>query len=308
MDSAMKVAVIGPGALGCLFGGRLALAGHEVWLLHHRQAAVDRLNEQGLRIDSDGTTHRVAVPATTDAADVGHADLVIVFVKSHVTESALEQHAACIGPDTAVLSLQNGLRHDERLREFVGDRRAIAGVTYQGAVMEEPGRVRHTSDGVSTFGGGDTTTVRNVARTLSEAALPAEVVDDPTTHIWSKQLISLPVKPLASLTRLSNGELVDCDETRAVMEFVVEEAIAVADAKGIELTTDDPMDEIVRTCRASYSHDSSMLQDVRAERKTELDEVNGALVEMGREEGVDVSVNALLTRLVRGLEYSYLEE
>lgn len=304
----VKIAIIGPGALGCLFGGRLAMDGHDVSLLHYRESYVDHVNEHGLRIESEGSTRTVSVPATTDASTIGHADLVLVFVKAHLTETALAEHSDCIGPETYLLSLQNGLRHYDRVRDHVGGDRALAGVTYQGAVMEEPGQVRHTSDGVSTFGGTTTEFAHEIERIFTAAGLPATLVSDPEPHIWSKQLISLPIKPLASLTRLSNGELVANDETRAVMEQIVREAVVVADAKDIDLHVDDPMEEIVQTCEASYSHYSSMLQDVRAGRKTEIDEVNGALVELAREEDVDVPVNTLVTRLVHGLERSYLDD
>lgn len=305
----MKIAVIGAGALGCLFGGRLTEAGNDVALLHHRQSYVDRLNEEGLIVeDENGDVTEVPVEATTDAAEFGPADLAIVFVKSHQTEEALAEHADCIGQETDLLSLQNGLRHYERLVEFAGRDRAFAGVTYQGAVVEEPGYVRVTSTGPSTFGGTDASGARRIAEVLEEAGFPTERVDDPRPYIWAKQLMSLPIKPLAALTRLSNGELVATPETRKLMADIVGEAERVAEARGIDVPMDDPMAEVVATCEHSSSHYSSMLQDVRAERKTEIDDVNGAIVDIAREEGVDVPVNELVTNLVRALEKSYLDD
>lgn len=254
----------------------------------------------------DGQTTEIAVDATTDAAEVGRADLVVVFVKSHQTERALEEHSACIGPETDLLSLQNGLRHYERLVEFVGEDRAFAGVTYQGAVAEEPGYVRVTSTGPSTFGGGNDGGARQIAEVLAGVGFPVERVDDPQPHIWAKQLMSLPIKPLAALTHLSNGELIAAEETRQLMERIVGEAERVAESRGVDIAMDDPMAEVVATCEGSHSHYSSMLQDVWAERKTEIDDVNGAIVDIAGEEGVDVPVNKLVTDLVRAREKSYL--
>lgn len=305
----MNVAVIGAGALGCLFGGRLTQAGNDVWLVHHRRSYVDRLNKAGLIIeDMDGGVAEISVDATTNAAEVGPVDLAIIFVKSHQTEAALREHAACMGPQTNLLSLQNGLRHYERLVEFSDEDRAFAGVTYQGAVVEEPGYVRVTSTGPSTFGGADEATARRIASVLEEAGFPAEVVGDPRPHIWAKQLISLPIKPLAALTRLSNGELVVTPETRELMAEIVAEAERVAESRGIEVPLDDPMAEVVAACEHSSSHYSSMLQDIWAERKTEIDDVNGAIVDLAREEGVEVPVNNLVTNLVRALEKGYLDD
>lgn len=305
----MKVAIVGAGALGCVFGARLTTAGHDTWLVHHREEYVDRLNDGGLTLEEkDGSTETFDVRATIDAFDVGPADLVVVFVKAHQTEAALDQHAACIGPATNLLSLQNGLRHYERLVGIAGEDRAFAGVTYQGAVVEDPGYVRVTSNGPSTFGGTDEEAARRIASILEGAGLPVELVDDPRPTIWAKQLVSLPIKPLAALTRLSNGELVDTEETRRLMERIVAEAARVADSKGIDIPMDDPMEVVVEACQESHSHYSSMLQDVWAERKTEIDEVNGAIVDLAREEEVDVPVNELVTDLVRALERGYLDD
>lgn len=303
----MKIAVIGAGALGCLFGGKLAAAGHDVRLLHHRRSTVDALNRDGLRIDGEDGVTSVSVPATTDATDVGDADLAVVFVKAHQTSDALEQHAGCIGPETVLLSLQNGLRHYDRLVDAVGPDRALAGVTYCGAHLDEVGRTTQTASGRSVLGGTDQQTAQTVAQILTDAGLPAERVDEPTSAIWTKQLVSLPVKPVAALTRLPNGRLVATDDTRAIMEAIVREAETVAAEIGIDLPDADPTARVVETCRAAPAHRSSMLRDVLAERKTEIDEINGALVDAARAESVDVPVNALVTRLVRGLERSYLD-
>lgn len=305
----MQVAVIGAGALGCLFGGRLA-TDHDVTLVHYRQSYVDTLVRDGLRVVSDvdgGETLDVSVPATTDAASIGPVDLALVFVKAHQTEAALSQHDACIGPDTTVLSLQNGLGNYETLCDHVGQERALAGVTYQGAVVEEPGVVRHTGDGVSTFGGENADAAERVADALEDAGLPAETTTDPRVAIWQKQLISLPIKPLAALTRLPNGELTEDDELADLMERIVSEALAVAAARGVDLPEEDYFETVLTVCERSSSHRSSMLQDVLAGRQTEIDAVNGAVVDLAAEEGVDVPANELVTRLVHGLERSYRE-
>lgn len=306
----MRIAVIGAGALGCLFGGRLAASGQEVTLVHYRQPYVDHLNNRGLRVESDlngSGPLEVAVSATTNAATVGPVDLAMIFVKAHQTEIALDQHTACFGPDTTVLSLQNGLRHYDVLREAVGPERALAGVTYQGAVIREPGVVTHTSNGVSAFGG-EASSVDHIATALEDAGFPIERVADPRSAIWAKQLISLPIKPLAALTRLTNGELVADKELVNLMAAIIAEAEAVADARNIDLPNKDYLNRVQNICEGATDHRSSMLQDVLAERKTEIDAVNGAVVDLAAEEGIPVPTNKQVTRLVRGLERSYLEE
>lgn len=303
----MRVAVIGAGALGCLFGARLAADGHEVSLLHHRLDYVDAVNADGVRIESevdDLSSLDLDVPATTDAGTVGAVDLALIFVKAHATEAALEQHAACIGDETAVLSLQNGLRHDEILRDVVGRDRALAGTTYQGGVLEAPGHVVQTAAGPSTFGGADRAAAERIAAAFESAGLPAEIVDDPERAIWEKQLLSIGIKPMAALTRLTNDEVVATAERRELMRQLVTEAVAVAEARGVDLPDRDHAEGVIDICRGT-DHYSSTLQDVFAERKTEIDEINGAVVEMADEYGIEVPANRITTTLVRGLEASY---
>jgi len=303
----VRVAVIGAGALGCLFGARLAADGHEVSLLHHRLDYVDAVNADGVRIESevdDLSSLDLDVPATTDAGTVGAVDLALIFVKAHATEAALEQHAACIGDETAVLSLQNGLRHDEILRDVVGRDRALAGTTYQGGVLEAPGHVVQTAAGPSTFGGADRAAAERIAAAFESAGLPAEIVDDPERAIWEKQLLSIGIKPMAALTRLTNDEVVATAERRELMRQLVTEAVAVAEARGVDLPDRDHAEGVIDICRGT-DHYSSTLQDVFAERKTEIDEINGAVVEMADEYGIEVPANRITTTLVRGLEASY---
>ncbi len=303
----MKIAVIGAGALGTLLGGLLADAGEDVHLLHHRESYVDAVNDEGVRIERDGRSRVVEVPATTDAADVGPADLGLVLVRSYQTREALAEHAACISPETRLLTFQNGLTNYEVLGSVVGEERALAGLTYQGADLQAPGVVRHTNAGETILGGPDGAFAERVRDTFEAAGIEVEVVEDPRAHVWDKQLVSIAFKPLAALTRLHNGPMVHDEALRELMEHLVAEAQAVAEARGIELFTEDPVAKVRRIGEANPDHRSSMLQDVAAGRKTEIDEVNGAVVEYGREAGIPTPYNAALTALVSGLERSYLD-
>lgn len=302
----MKVAIIGAGALGTLYGGLLAADGHDVWLLHHRADAAATIDEEGVVIEGvDGETRRVVVRATVDAAAVGPADLAVVLVKAHQTLSAVEQHAACIGPETRVLSLQNGVTNHYRLRDHVGADRTLNGVVNQGAVPLGPGHVRRSSEGLTELGGPDREFAERVAETFDSAGLETTVVDDPFDAIWKKQLVGGALKPLAALTRLTNGALVADDGLAETMLRLMEETAAVAATEGHDLDARATHADLVERMAGS-EHRSSMLQDVEAGRKTEIEDVNGAVVELGREAGVDVPYNELATRLVRGLERSYL--
>lgn len=302
----MRIAVIGAGALGSLFGGLLAADGNDVWLLHHRKEYVAAIEERGVSIEGpDGEARRIEVPATVDAAQVGSVDLALVLAKAHQTVPALEQHGACVGPETRVLSLQNGLTNHHRLGEHVGAERTLHGVTYRGASLSGPGRVVRTAPGPSVFGGPDGGFAERVGAVFESAGIEARVVDDPFRHVWEKQLWGVAIKPVAALTRLPNRELVADDGLAALMHRLMAEAGAVAAARGYEFDVDATF-ETLRDALADSTHTSSMLQDVEAGRPTEIEDVNGAVVTFGRAEGVDVPYNETVTALVRGLERGYL--
>lgn len=176
-------------------------------------------------------------------------------------------------------------------------------------MVETPGRVRHTAAGGSVFGGPDRAFAEEVATAFEEASLDATVVDDPEPVIWDKQLVSLAIKPFAALTRLPNDELLEQRELRWVMERVLEEAVAVGAARGVDLPHGDPQvaasDRLDRIRERATGHRSSMLQDVDAGRRTEIDEINGAIAAFADKHDVAAPFNRLLTALVRGLERGY---
>jgi 2-dehydropantoate 2-reductase len=187
----------------------------------------------------------------------------------------------------------------------VGAGRTLNGVTYQGASLSGPGHVVRSAPGPSRFGGEDGAFAERVAEAFESAGIEAEVVDDPFEAIWRKQLWGAAIKPTAALTRLSNGELVEHEGTRAVMRRLMEETASVAASQGVDLDADATF-EVLCEGLAGSDHGSSRLQDVRAGRKTEIDDVNGANVALGSEAGVDVPVNEVVTALVRGMERGYL--
>ena len=305
----MNIAILGAGALGTLFGGVLAHAGETVWLVHHDAATAHVLDDDGVEVDSEAVPieGRIDINATADASDVGEVDLVLVLTKTYQTRAALTQHEACIGSETRVLTLQNGLTVDQTLAEFVPEDRVLAGVTYQGATRHGTGVVEHTNTGKTVFGGADEAFAEQFASTLSDAGFDdVSAVADPRPEIWDKQLVSGAFKPTAALTRLPNGALVEHDAIASMMEHLVSEAEAVAEARGVTIPTDDPFERVKRIGTSNPTHKSSMLQDVEAQQQTEIMEANGAIAALAAEEGIDAPYNTAATALVRGLEQSYL--
>ncbi len=301
----MKIAIIGAGAMGSLFGGRLALAGEEVWLLDVWEEHVRTIGKKGLVIATVAEDLVARPMATTEPEDIGTADLVIIFVKSSATRTAAETAAGLLGPETAVLTLQNGYGNAEAIAEVVGAGRVIAGTTAQGATLLGPGRIMHGGSGDTHIGelrGGKTDRLEKVAACLTRAGIPTVGDDNVAALIWGKLVVNVGINALSAITGLKNGALADHEETRQVLALAVEEAVRVADAAGIRLPYENAVEKVLSVAVATAQNRSSMLQDLSGGRRTEIDAINGALVREGERVGVATPVNRVLTLLIKALE------
>ncbi|HWQ61050.1 MAG TPA: 2-dehydropantoate 2-reductase, partial [Negativicutes bacterium] len=244
----MKIAIIGAGAMGSLFGGRLALAGEEVWLLDVWEEHVRTIRDKGLTIATAAKDLVARPKATTKPEDIGQADLVIIFVKSSATRAAAETAAGLLGAETAVLTLQNGYGNAETIADVVGAERVIAGTTAQGATLLGPGRIMHGGSGdthIGDLGGRKTDRLAKVAACLTRAGIQTVADDNVATLIWGKLVVNVGINALTAITGLKNGELADHEETRQVLAMAVEEAVRVADAAGIKLPYDNAVEKVL---------------------------------------------------------------
>lgn len=306
-DTVDHVGVVGAGAMGALFGGYLHEAGYEVSLFDRWAEHVAAINEDGLRIERSDAEDVVVHPrATTDPSALESTDVLLVFVKSMDTQAAIEDADPLVSKDTVVVTLQNGLTNYDVLQEYYGSERVLGGVTTVGSSVGGPGHVRHTGEGMTKIGGEDRAAAQSFAGALEKAGFETTVVDDPIPHIWDKQIVSVGIKPTAALTGLLDGPLGEYNETAWFMEQLVREAVAVAEARDIEIPSDDPFATVQAVCETNYDTMSSMLEDVQKERHTEIDHINGAIVRYGEQAGVETPFNRAATALVKGKQRAYL--
>ncbi len=302
----MKISIIGSGAMGSLFGGRLSLAGQEVVLYDVYREHVDKVNESGLSIE-DAATGEVTMAhpkATADPAAVAGSDVLIVFVKSTVTEDAAAQFKSFAKPGTIALTLQNGLGNEEILRKYFGASGTAAGVTSQGATFLGPGRIRHAGKGPThmAMSDGDSGKLAALAAALAAAGFEIHVDKDVAGMVWSKLLINVGINALTAILNLKNGQLLDYDDVKSLMADLVAEAVLVAKARGVHLTYDDPIATVYDVAAKTGANASSMLQDFQKNRQTEIDFMNGAIVREAKALGIPVPVNEAMTRLVRTID------
>lgn len=301
----MRIAVVGAGAMGSLFGGLLAEAGEDVVLVDIWEEHVRAINERGLHIKGVSGDRVVRVRATTKHAEVGVVDLMLIQVKSYATEKAIRDALPMIGERTVVLTLQNGLGNVEKIAAVVGRERVLAGTTAHGATVLGPGEIYHAGRGPTVIGEVDgriTDRVKAIAATFNRAGIETEITDNIMGAIWTKMLANVAINALTAITGLYNGELLELEETKAMMLKAVDEAVAVAKAMGIKLLVEDPHEFVLGIARATATNKSSMLQDVERGRRTEIDAINGMIVHYGRELGIPTPVNEVLVAAVKGIE------
>ncbi|MEH3023719.1 MAG: 2-dehydropantoate 2-reductase [Pseudomonas oryzihabitans] len=303
----MRICILGAGALGSTFGAWLSEAGHETWLLNRPNAHIDTLGRDGLEIETPDGSRRVPVRAAVGAETIGVVDLVVVLVKSFATAEAMTRARSLIGPHTLVLSLQNGLGHEELLAGIVGSERVIAGKTYVGGVLLGPGRIRSGVMGKRTIigelDGQLSARVQAVAAVFEDAGLATTVSGNIRGTLWDKLLVNVATGALTGITQLTYGQLYSEPVLRDIALQAVAEAIAVARAAGVELGLQEPEAawQLAREGLAP-SFKTSMLQSLQKGSVTEIDFINGAVVRLGQQYRVPTPVNATLVACIKGIE------
>lgn len=303
----MKIAMIGAGAMGSLFGSLLAEAGKSVTLLDIRKDHVDAINTHGLTVEKGGQQKTVRISATMDAETIGPVDLALVFVKSTHTDDAARTAARLAGSTGLVLTLQNGMGNADTLANALDPGRVIAGTTSHGATFLGPGAIRHAGEGETVIGPWAPTAMdkaESVADFFNQAGIVTRAVPDVHALLWAKLFINIGINAITALTGIKNGQILDLKSTRALAREAVNEAMAVARARGIAIQG-DPVEKVYQVADATGPNRSSMGQDVDQGRATEINAINGFIVRMAREAGIPVPVNQTLTALIETLQAHY---
>lgn len=302
----MNFLVVGPGAMGCLFAGRLKNAGHEVMIADHRPERADFINKDGLIIEGSAGEERIRVPVITERASK-EVNAALICVKASQTREAAESISSWLDLHAVVLTLQNGLGNFELLEEVFGKERVLGGVTSEGATLLGPGHARHAGRGETFIGpaGPADGPASKIVSAFEEAGFRTHSSDEVQNLIWGKLLMNVGINALTAITRLKNGLLPAIQGSRTVMRMAVGEAESVASTKGINLPYPDPFERVIEVCRATAENKASMLQDVLGERITEIEFINGAVVREGEKLGIPTPVNLILTSLVSALQETY---
>jgi 2-dehydropantoate 2-reductase len=316
----MRIAIVGPGAMGCLFAAYLSKSGHQVWLLDKpgNVRRAEKINSEGIKVEGLGANFKAKVNATVHAEDIKNPDLVMICVKSYDTEAAVRHIKPALTENAYILSLQNGLGNVEAIAEVAGENNCIGGVTSHGATLTDDGHVKHAGKGETVIGRWQSSTkkqakqwkiprraLEDIADVFKEAGFQTKVSDRVRDIVWSKLIINVGINALTAVTRLTNGRLIEYEGTRQIMKQAVLEASKIARRKKISLDYSDPVKKAEGVCTQTAANVSSMLQDVLKKRRTEIDYINGAIVREGEDLGIPTPVNGALTDLVNAIQASY---
>lgn len=298
----MNVAVIGAGAMGMLFGSRLARAGHDVMLIDVDAARVAAIEARGVAENGAAVPCRAFLPGT---APEHVTDLLIVFTKATHTVPAIRQSGALLRDGGVVLTLQNGLGNGAAIAEQVGADRVLVGITNWPADLKGHGEIHVGGSGMVklwSFDGEDRTAIHPVVDALAGAGLNATAEPSVETAIWTKVIFNATLNGIAALTGLTVGQIGDVEPVRALAMRVVAEGAAVARAQGIAIDEDEVRLSVVFALTHHRGHKPSMLQDVKAGRRTEVDAIQGALIDAAHRHGIAVPALETCAALLRGVD------
>ena len=305
----MKIGIVGAGAMGCVYAALMADAGNEVWAIDTWQAHVDAIAAKGLRLEGASGDRTVALEATTDPASVGPCDLVIIATKSGQVEAAAAGARALLGPETAVLTIQNGLGSAAKVARIVGDERVVVGVVGGfGASIRAPGHAHHNGMELVRLGeanGAVTPRLERIAAIWRDSGFIVRCFDDIDQLVWEKLICNVCYSGTAALTGLTVGGIMADADAWPIASGCAAEAYRVARAKSVRLDIEDPV-AYVRDFGAKIPDARpSMLLDHRAGRRSEIGAINGAIPPEALALGLEAPYNTLVSALVRAKETGF---
>lgn len=309
-----RVVVVGAGAMGGLFGGLLAEGGLDVTLLDTWEEHVAAIRAaRGLRIVGVGGDRVIALGATTRAADIRAADVVLFQCKAHANEAAAASVRHLFGGGAVAISFQNGLGNEEVLERVLGAGSVVGGLTAQGGLVEAPGTVRNYGDlptHVGELAGGPSARASAIAAAFTAHGLPTMASPDIKREKWKKLLGNVALGAVSAVTDLRSFEIMRTESMREIVFRLVDEAAAVAAAEGVALDVAEARSVLMRlvdtTGGGTGTAKSSMREDIIRRRRTEIDTIHGSVQRLARRHAIATPTLDCVIALVKALQFDYL--
>lgn len=300
----MKITVIGCGAMGGLYGAYLSQR-NDVTVIDVVKDTVDTINRDGIEIvEPDGSSAVYRPKASLTSEGMEPQDLVIVFVKALFTESALASNARIIGPDTYLMTLQNGGGHEAALSKFADEDHVVIGTTQHNAARLTSSSIRHGGSGKTAIGvrGVSAEKLAPIAETLSSCGLEAAVDGNVQRLIWNKLFTNVSASALTALFQMPLGFIVSDEHAWMLCAKLVRETVDIAAATGFEFDFDQKLAEVRHVCEASPEGVTSIQADIAAGRRTEVDTISGYVADCAHKQGVSAPNHEFVVAAIHALE------
>lgn len=300
----MRIAVIGAGAMGSIYGGHLSLH-HDVYLIDTNQAIVDHINREGLKVQEDGTDVTYHPKAVTSTEGVEPVDLVILFVKALFSRSALNSNKGIIGDNTYLMTLQNGSGHEDILSEFVPENRIIIGTTEDNGAVLAPGHVRRGGSGNTNIGMLTEDThgfLPKLKEALDSCGFRGNIHENIQQLIWNKLFTNVSLSALTGVLQVPMGFIAGNEHAWTLAQRLIHEAVEVAHGLGLEADEAEITEKVKNTSLGSPEGITSICADLRDGRRTEVNTISGSVVRASKKCGVPAPTHEVIVELVHALE------
>ena len=300
----MKIAVIGPGAMGMLFGGYLSKE-NDVTMVGTRPAAMEQMKQEGITItETDGSSAIYTPNACADTSGLGYMDLIILFVKASASKSALDKNRHLISPDTILMTLQNGAGHENLLLQYVDADHVIIGTTQQGSTKTSDNSIFHSGLGSSAFGAvnGHSERFNQIAEVFTACGFPSEVTDNVKYMIWNKLMINASSSVLSGVLQVPQGYVEQDSYAWSIACSLITELCETATADGYPFDAKEQIARLQKHLQAAPDGLTSIYADLKSGRRTEADFITGAVVDAARKHGILAPTHELMLKLVHAME------
>lgn len=300
----MKITVLGAGAMGSLFSGYLSRR-NDVTVVDVSDVMVNAINSAGARIrEKDGSVLTGHPHAVNNSKGIGPQDLVIVFVKSMFTIDALEGNRNLIGPDTFLMTLQNGAGHESKLLKFADRKHVIIGSTQHNSSIIEPGFINHGGSGITSIGllDGNSDCLSNIAENLTECGFECHTENNVQKQVWKKMFTNTALSSLTALFQVPMGFVHKDPNANWLMRQLCREAVEVANSLGMGFDLEEVTNDVEKVSINGPNAFTSIYADIRDGRRSEVDTISGSVVEAAHDQGIEVPYHEMLVKCIHALE------
>ena len=299
----MKIAVIGPGAMGLLYGAKLSQCA-EVVLVGNNTEHIKEINDNGITLIRDAKEAVYHVPTVLSGQTDESADMVILFTKAYLIEAALEQNRALLGPHTVLLTLQNGAGHEEVLSKFADRKNILIGTTAQGSYRENAHTIVNSGLGDTAIGAisDEFTGVEEIREVFEKSGFPCNISDNIKQTVWNKLMINASSSVLSGVLGVNQGYVVENIHAWEMCKDLIREICEVATGEGCSFDVEEQTERIANHLKNASGGYTSIYADLQNGRKTEVDYISGAVVKAAEKQGKTVPTQALMVHMVHAME------